>query len=218
MNLKPQDKKQSGVKLYTAGILPFILGGLNDSFNPCSITILILFITLLVYVCRRPNLMFWSGFLYVLISGVFIYFIAIGKFENVRDSTLFYWVSRVYFIGLGVVFVVLGFKVFRFWFKNRKMVPPPVTAVSSTDPITPMNVWDSDKKEGPNSFLIVFILIVFGAGNTFLSSICPTQLYVSVNLYAMIIQKQTTAAFISLGFYSFAFILPLLFVLALFYF
>ncbi len=185
---------------FSFGILPFVAGGFTDSLNPCGLTVLIFFVTFLLFLNKERRAVVKGGCLFIL--GLFLSkFLMIGPLEGIRDLAAFWTVGRFLYLWIALLALVgAGFQMRDWW------------------------VCKKSKSESGSSLKIAFPktilgnpLFSFGGGILLgiVGSICPEPFYLTTFLYALAMEGRLLAVISGWLMYALGFILPLVGVLLL---
>ena len=206
-----QDKQAStAVVKQRASALTFSVvaaGGLLDGFNPCAISTLIFFMSVLAVAkaTRRTRLLVGVSF----ISASFVVYMALGLgfLFAFRQAPNFPLVKKVVEIILGLCMIPLAALSFRDAFRFRKSHRPDDVTLQIPKKIKERIHSFMNSRLGVGGPIIGGL--VTGAGVTILESVCTGQSYVPVLMYML---KQNCSDFWSwmlLITYNLLFVLPL---------
>ncbi len=183
------------------------LGGLLDGFNPCAISTLIFFMSVLAVAkaTRRTRLLVGVSF----ISASFFVYMALGlgflyAFRQVPNFSV---VKKTVEIVLGLCMIPLAVFSFRDAFRFRKSQRPDDVTLQIPKKI----------KERIHAFMNtrlgwggpVIGGLVTGAGVTVLESVCTGQSYVPVLMYMLKTDSSDCCSWVLLITYNLLFVLPL---------
>ena len=183
------------------------LGGLLDGFNPCAISTLIFFMSVLAVAkaTRRTRLLVGVSFIS---ASFFVYMgLGLGFLYAFRQVPNFAVVKKTVEIVLGLCMIPLAVFSFRDAFRFRKSHRPDDVTLQIPKKI----------KEKIHSFMNtrlgvggpVFGGLVTGAGVTVLESVCTGQSYVPVLMYMIKTDNSDCCSWILLITYNLLFVLPL---------
>jgi cytochrome c biogenesis protein CcdA len=188
--------------------LPVVaIGGLVDGFNPCAISTLIFFISVLAIakVNQRIRLMVGVSF----ISASFIVYTALGLgfIFALRQAPNFVMVKRNVELGIGLCMIPLAYLSFRDAVRFRKSERPSDVTLQIPRKIK-LRIHSFMKSRLGSCGPILGGLII-GSGVTVLESVCTGQSYFPVLMYML---KQNPTSFCTwalLTTYNLLFVLPL---------
>jgi cytochrome c biogenesis protein CcdA len=193
-----------------AGALTFGIvaaGGLLDGFNPCAISTLIFFLSVLTVAkaTRRTRLLVGVSF----ITSSFLVYTALGLgfLFAFRQAPNFSLVKKVVEIALGLCMIPLAVLSFRDAFRFRKSRRPDDVTLQIPKTIKRRIHSFMNSRLGVGGPILGGF--VTGAGVTILESVCTGQSYVPVLMYML---KQDCSDFLSwllLITYNVLFVLPL---------
>ena len=213
-----KDRKQP-TSLFSFGLMPFFIGGVTDSLNSCALTNLVLFLTLIWSFAPQERRMLVSELAFILGAWGTSFLTIMGFLEKFRMTGTFFLISRVFYLLLALVALMVAWFHMRDWLNFRKTnsvdsfrIKFPAFTTSSDQIVQP---YDLTKKEILSLPGVFWGALAIGGVMGFLGSICPEQLYITAGLYALSVQGQPIAAIFSALFYSLSFILPLFFFLIL---
>lgn len=182
-------------------------GGLLDGFNPCAISTLIFFMSVLAVAkaTRRTRLLVGVSF----ITASFLVYtgLGLGFLYAFRQAPNFSLVKQIVETGLGLCMIPLAALSFRDAFRFRKSQRPDDVTLQIPKKI----------KARIHSFLntrlgtggSVLSGLVTGAGVTILESVCTGQSYVPVLMYMLKQDCSDVASWMMLITYNLLFVLPL---------
>ena len=196
---------ETSAKAFTVSVVA--VGGLLDGFNPCAISTLIFFMSVLTVAkaSRKTRLLVGISF----ISASFLVYtgLGLGFLFAFRQAPNFPLVKKITEIGLGLCMIPLAVLSFRDAFRFRKSQRP--------DDVTlqiPKNI-----KTSIHSFMNsrlgvggpILGGLVTGAGVTILESVCTGQSYVPVLMYMLKTDSSSLWIWSLLITYNLLFVLPL---------
>jgi cytochrome c biogenesis protein CcdA len=208
----PEVKGQQGsaavrkqVSALTVSVVAF--GGLIDGFNPCAISTLIFFMSVLAVAkaTRRTRLLVGVSF----IGASFVVYMALGLgFLFVfRKAPNFPLVRKVVEVALGLCLVPLAALSFRDAFRFRKSHRPDDVTLQIPKGIKARIHSFTHSRLGAGGPVLGGL--VTGAGVTILESVCTGQSYVPVLMYVLKQDCTDLCAWLLLITYNLLFVLPL---------
>ena len=183
------------------------IGGLLDGFNPCAISTLIFFMSVLAVAkaARRTRLLVGLSF----ISASFLVYISLGLgfLFAFRQAPNFPLVKKTIEIALGLCMIPLAVLSFRDAFRFRKSQRPDDVTLQIPKAV----------KDRIHSFMNTRLGVggpilgglVTGAGVTVLESVCTGQSYVPVLMYMLKTDSTNFGMWMLLITYNLLFVLPL---------
>ena len=187
---------------------PFVGAGLIDSINPCAMLVLVFFVWLVFYLCRRSQDILVVGILFIVSIFITFSFLEFGTFEKFRSLELYYLLSKVLYLFIGIVMIFSGiFKVRDWWislrggdFKKTFLKTPALLSAKNHEGLSKRNSW---VKLGMISLLSGFVF-------AFLASVCRGQPYLTMLAYISGAQHQKVPALLYVVIYNFLTVVPLL--------
>lgn len=193
-------------------MLPFVVGGLTDSINPCALTTIVLFvISLSFFANHRKGMVVFGGCFILGVLGT-IFLLTMGLADPVRSSPVFFLACRIIYLVIALIALGLGIVNLRDWWiiKRRKS-----TGFSEGKFSTIFQRLDQSalkiSADWKNALWFSFVCIAAGILTAFVMSIYPEQTYISRAVYTLNIQQQSMNAIMSLFLYSLCFVFPLVF-------
>ncbi|HPN31238.1 MAG TPA: hypothetical protein PKY81_09795 [bacterium] len=217
--LKPANPIEFGLKSHNLkniflsfGFWSVISAGFIDGINPCAFATLVFFIAYLNYLKRSRKQIFFTGVLFS--TGIFIAYFSIGagflkfiktvSFLPVLTKSLYFSTSAIcFFLGL-LSFIDAYYAKFN---KRRKII----LQLPSVLKLKIHNLIRNQKF----SKYYYFSAFISGLLISVIEFVCTGQMYLPVIMYAVKIPELSFNAYLMLGLYVFAFIIPL-FVLLVF--
>jgi len=203
------DPSSAVVRQRARGLTVYVVaaGGLLDGFNPCAISTLIFFMSVLsvAKATRRTRLLVGLSF----ISASFLVYIGLGLgfLYAFRQAPNFAAVKKGVEIALGLCMIPLAFLSFRDALRFRMSQRPSDVTLKIPEPIKARIHSFMNTRLGAGGTVIGGF--VTGAGVTILESVCTGQGYVPILMYML---KQDCADWVSWSLlltYNMLFILPL---------
>lgn len=183
------------------------LGGLLDGFNPCAISTLIFFMSILAVAkaARRTRLLVGLSF----ISASFIVYTALGLgfLYAFRQAPNFALVKKVVEIILGLCMIPLAVLSFRDALRFRKSHRPDDVTLQIPKKIKARIHSFMNSRLGVGGPIIGGFIT--GAGVTVLESVCTGQSYVPVLMYMLKGNCSDVCSWVLLVTYNLLFVLPL---------
>lgn len=183
------------------------VGGLLDGFNPCAISTLIFFLSVLTVAkaCRRVRLLVGVSF----IAASFLVYTGLGfgilfAFRQAPNFTL---VKKVFEIILGLCMIPLAALSFRDAFRFRKSQRPDDVTLQIPKPIKDKIHAFMHSRLGVGGPILGGL--VTGAGVTILESVCTGQSYIPVLMYMLKRNHTDVSSWTMLITYNLLFVLPL---------
>lgn len=216
MNKIPRNK--SGLGSATSyGIFPFFMAGLNDSINPCSLTIIVLLFFLFFYLCSQRKEIFVFGVVYVstiLITSLYWEWLSLVTASGLDASCLIVRWICLSVAGLVIIFGLLNFYdwgILRITGDKRKMTLkfPMAMSQGSSQTIIAKTEKD-DQKEKTFWFWLSLAAIMSGIISAIFISAYPVTPYLLATIYALDLEGQKTAAMMYLFFYHIILLLPII--------
>ena len=196
---------QTSARAFTVSVVA--IGGLLDGFNPCAISTLIFFMSVLTIAkaSRRTRLLVGASF----ITASFLVYtgLGLGFLFAFRQAPNFPLVKKVIEILLGLCMIPLAVLSFRDAFRFRKSQRPDDVTLQIPKKIkTSIHSFMNSRLGvgGP-----VLGGLVTGAGVTILESVCTGQSYVPVLMYMLKTDSSSLWTWSLLLTYNLLFVLPL---------
>lgn len=191
------------------------IGGLLDGFNPCAISTLIFFLSLLAISHAKRQTRFLVGFFFIFASFAVYMSLGLGFLYIFRRIPAFPIVKRVTEIVLGLCMIPLAYLSFRDAFRFRKTRRADAVSLQIPNSI----------KRKIHSFMHLRLGwggpalggLVVGAVVTILESVCTGQSYVPVLMYVIKDNSTNLTAWFLLTLYNLLFVLPLVVVFLCFH-
>lgn len=186
--------------------------GLGDSINPCNFAMLLIFVTILSRVAYGPKEVFLYGCLFICISGGIQYFSVQGFFDQLLTLNIVLEIIRYSYLLIAAALLFLGAMHILDW-KNYKKhnniecfkLQSPVFFQDKFND-RPLDLKERSLAIVQNTGVIVFAASVL----SFMGAVYPQSEYVYI-LHSFLMSGQNSVlAHQSLGFYSFAMVVPLI--------
>ncbi|HOE60284.1 MAG TPA: hypothetical protein PK770_02400 [Kiritimatiellia bacterium] len=204
------DERAAEIVKERAGALTFsvvALGGLLDGFNPCAISTLIFFMSVLALARadRRTRLLVGASFI---TASFFVYMgLGMGFLFAFRQVPQFVMVKRIIEVVLGLAMVPLAILSFRDAIRFRKSQRPDDVTLQIPKKIKGQIHAFMNSRLGVGGPVLGGL--VTGAGVTLLESVCTGQSYVPVLMYMLKRDCSDFTSWILLITYNLLFVLPL---------
>lgn len=183
------------------------IGGLLDGINPCAISTLIFFMSILAVskATRRTRLLVGISF----IAASFAVYLALGLgfLYAFRQAPNFALVKKVIEVALGLCMIPLALLSFRDAFRFRKSQRPDDVTLQIPKKIKDRIHSFMNSRLGASGPVVGGI--VTGAGVTILESVCTGQSYVPVLMYMVKGNCSDLCSWLLLITYNLLFVLPL---------
>ena len=183
------------------------LGGLLDGFNPCAISTLIFFMSVLAVAkaTRRTRLL--VGVSFIAASFIVYTVLGLGFLYAFRQAPNFAAVKKVVEVVLGLCMIPLAVLSFRDAFRFRKSQRPADVTLQIPKKIKDRIHSFMNARLGSGGPIIGGF--VTGAGVTILESVCTGQSYVPVLMYMLKKDCSDLCSWVLLITYNLLFVLPL---------
>lgn len=205
--IKAQSERLIQERFASIGILGIVSAGLIDGVNPCAFATIVFFISYLVFLGRRKRDVLLMGLFFTLAVFLSYFAIGLGFFEILNFVTQFRIISRLIFIGFGVVAMILGCLSLYDFFKARagkanemKLQLPDLVKVKIHESI-------KTKTKALGICLGAFIAGIFISLFEF---ICTGQVYLPTITYVVSNPALKVRAVTMLLLYNISFIVPLI--------
>ena len=206
--------KQTKPTLFSFGILPFLVGGLTDSLNPCALTTIVFFVIVLHFFINHRKVMVVFGGSFILGVLGTIFFLTMGLGDPVRSSPLFFLMCRIIYLVIALIALGLGVVNLREWWIYKR-----TKSMDSFGMKFPMiskkfdQILHKISPDWKNALWFSLVCVAAGILSAFVMSIYPEQTYISMTVYALNVQQQPMISILSLFLYSLCFVFPLVFLL-----
>jgi cytochrome c biogenesis protein CcdA len=195
-------RKASGL---TFSVVAF--GGLLDGFNPCAISTLIFFMSVLVVARAAPRTRLLVGVSFITASFLVYMGLGLGIYYVFRQTPSFTTVKRVVETVLGLCMIPLALLSFRdaFRFRKSQRADDVTLQIPKAFKTRIHNIMRSRLGTGGS----ILGGLVTGAGVTVLESVCTGQSYVPVLMYMLKKECSNLYVWLLLIVYNLLFVLPL---------
>jgi len=183
------------------------IGGLVDGLNPCAISTLIFFISVLALakVDRRVRLMVGVSFIFA--SFVVYTALGLGFIFALRQAPNFGMVKKIVEVGIGLCMIPLAYLSFRDALRFRKSERPSDVTLQIPKKIKTRIHSFMNSRLGVGGPILGGLII--GAGVTVLESVCTGQSYLPVLMYMLKQNSSNLCSWVLLITYNLLFVLPL---------
>ncbi|NLE53282.1 MAG: hypothetical protein GX613_17945 [Chloroflexi bacterium] len=183
------------------------LGGLLDGFNPCAISTLIFFMSVLAVARAAPRTRLLVGVSFITASFLVYMGLGVGFLYVFRQAPSFTTVKRVIETVLGLCMIPLALFSFRDAFRFRKSQRPDDVTLQIPKAFKTRihNIMRSRLGTGGS----ILGGLITGAGVTVLESVCTGQSYVPVLMYMLKKDCSNFCVWLLLVVYNLLFVLPL---------
>ncbi len=183
------------------------VGGLLDGFNPCAISTLIFFMSVLTVAKTGKRVRMLVGVSFIVASFLVYTGLGLGFLYAFRQAPNFTRVKQVVEIILGLCMIPLAVLSFRDAFRFRKSQRPDDVTLQIPKPIKNRIHAFMNSRLGVGGPILGGL--VTGAGVTILESVCTGQSYVPVLMYMLKNDHSDGSAWFYLITYNLLFVLPL---------
>ena len=195
------------------GVLTVIGAGLIDGYNPCAITVLIFFISLLVLRSKSKKDILFVGGTFTIGIGVSYFLLGVGLFSIISKWKYFDEIAKWVYLATAIVTLVLVIFTFRDYIKARRgKIKDMTLQLSTTEKKTIHSLLRNPKVQGLSifSFLVAFPVSIVEFS-------CTGQTYLPTIVYIFSMPGLKARAFAYLTLYNIMFILPLIVIVYLAY-
>lgn len=196
-----------GMKL---GLLPIIAAGLLDGINPCAFTTLIFLISWLGLAGRQKKEILLTGIFFTTAIFATYYLLGLGAFTAVRSSSSVLWIGTAMKYTMAFFLIILSGIHINDYRKVRAGNSQKITLQLSKERKKKLHKLIRDKTRKAGLFTGSIIL---GMGVTIYELGCTGQIYLPTLMYMAGTEKMFSA-YILLGVYNLAFVIPLIIVFA----
>ncbi len=183
------------------------LGGLLDGFNPCAISTLIFFMSVLAVARAAPRTRLLVGVSFISASFLVYMGLGLGFLYVFRQAPSFTTVKRVVETVLGLCMIPLALFSFRDAFRFRRSQRPDDVTLQIPKAIKTRIHGFMHSRLGTGGPILGGL--VTGAGVTVLESVCTGQSYVPVLMYMLKKDCANYCVWLLLIVYNLLFVLPL---------
>lgn len=191
------------------------LGGLLDGFNPCAISTLIFFMSVLAISKANRRTRLWVGVSFITASFIVYMAIGMGIIYAFRQVPQFGMVKKGIEVVLGLCMLPLGLYSFRDAFRFRRTQRPDDVKLQIPKKIKRRIHAFMNSRLGVGGPILGGLIT--GAGVTVLESVCTGQSYVPVLMYMLKRDCSDVCAWVLLVIYNLLFVLPLTIVFVCFH-
>ncbi len=187
------------------GVLTVVSAGLIDGYNPCAITVLIFFISLLTLKGKSKKEMLLVGVSFILGIGVSYLLLGIGLFQIIAKWKYFDFISRWVYLVTALITFILVVLTFSDYFKAKKGNTKNMTlqlSYAEKKSIHTLLRKRITALESLSAFLIAFPVSIVEFS-------CTGQTYLPTIVYIFSMENLEAKALVYLILYNFMFIVPL---------
>jgi len=208
-NALMQAKSESStlVQLFNRfGVLTVIGAGLIDGYNPCAITVLIFFISLLALRGKSKKEMLFVGALFTIGIAVSYLLLGVGLFQIISKWKFFDYISKYVYLITSLITLLLVVLTFSDYLKARKGNTKDMALQLSTQEKKTIHALLRSPRvstEGIFAFLVAFPVSIVEFS-------CTGQTYLPTIVYIYGLNYLKVKAFLYLVLYNVMFVLPLI--------
>lgn len=194
------------------GALTVMGAGLIDGFNPCAFTVLVFFISFLTFAGYKKRELAVLGITFILAVFATYVLIGLGLFKFIRSLELFGFLSRIIYLSIAGLAIILGVYSLYDWYIYNKTKDPQRIKLRLPDFIkrrTQKIIQDSARDKNKTMIELVITVFLSGFLVSLLESICTGQTYVPTIAYVVKEPSLRASALGFLALYNIMFILPL---------
>lgn len=195
------------------GILTVIGAGLIDGYNPCAITVLIFFISLLALRGKSKREMLFVGTAFTLGIGISYLMLGVGLFQIISRWKYFEYISRWVYLATAIVTLTLVVLTFSDYIKAKRGNTKDMTLQLST--AEKKTIHSLLRNPRVASGLIFSFLVAFPVSIVEFS--CTGQTYLPTIVYIFSMDNLKAKALLYLVLYNLMFVLPLVAIVAIAY-
>lgn len=204
-----EDEAEAVIRRKASGLTFSVvaLGGLLDGFNPCAISTLIFFMSVLAVARAAPRTRLLVGISFISASFLVYMGLGLGFLYVFRQAPSFTTVKRVVETVLGLCMIPLALFSFRdaFRFRKSQRADDVTLQIPKAFKTRIHNIMRSRLGTGGS----ILGGLVTGAGVTVLESVCTGQSYVPVLMYMLKKDCSNFCVWLLLIVYNLLFVLPL---------
>lgn len=194
------------------GLFTVLGAGLIDGVNPCAFTLLVFFISFLNFVGYRKRELLLLGIVFIFSVFLTYILIGIGLFKFIQSLEVFNLLSRIIYLAVAWLTIILGMYSIYDWYIYKKTGNPDELKLKLPQFIKlRIQRIVQDASRDRNRTLVELALAVFLSGFivSLLESVCTGQTYVPTIAYILKTSSLRSKAFFYLVLYNLMFILPL---------
>lgn len=198
------------------GVLTVMGAGLIDGFNPCAFTVLVFFISFLTFAGYKKRELAVLGITFILAVFATYVLIGLGLFKFIQSLELFGFLSRIIYLSIAGLAIILGIYSLYDWYIYNKTKDPQRIKLRLPDFIkrrTQKIIQDSARDKNKTMIELVVTVFLSGFLVSLLESICTGQTYVPTIAYVVREPSLRASALGYLALYNIMFILPLAIIL-----
>jgi Cytochrome c biogenesis protein len=205
--LKAQSESSNLVLLFKKfGVLTVIGAGLIDGYNPCAITVLIFFISLLALRKKDRREILLVGTLFTIGIGLSYLLLGVGLFELISRWKYFDYISKYVYLLTSLITLTLVVLTFSDYFKAKRGDTKGITLQLSTAEKKTIHALLRNPRV-LTEFIFAF-LVAFPVSIVEFS--CTGQTYLPTIVYIFGMENLRAQAFLYLLLYNVMFVLPLI--------
>jgi cytochrome c biogenesis protein CcdA len=201
----------------TFGLFTILGAGLIDGINPCAFTILVFFISFLNFVGYKRRDLLILGITFILAVFITYILIGIGLFKFIQALEIFAPLSRIVYLAIAGLTIVLGiYSLYDCYIYNKTKNPDKIK-LKLPDFIkrrTQKIIQDSSRDKNKKMAKLVATVFLSGFLISLLESICTGQTYVPTIAYVLRAPDLRPRALFYLVMYNLMFIAPLIIILS----
>ena len=219
MKLAAQVKKSGQAikeRFLSFGLFTILGAGLIDGINPCAFTVLVFFISFLTFVGYKRRELLLLGITFILAVFITYIIIGLGLFKFIRSLEIFGLLSRIIYLAIAGLAVILGLYSLYDCYIYKKTKNPQVIKLKLPDFIkrrTQKIIQDSARNKNRTMAELVITVFLSGFLVSLLESICTGQTYVPTIAYVLNTPYLRSKALLYLMLYNLMFIAPLVIIL-----
>ncbi|MBN1621197.1 MAG: DUF1573 domain-containing protein [Endomicrobiales bacterium] len=208
-------KQEISQRIKSLKILPVLAAGLLDGFNPCAFAGIVFLVAYLSMIKKRATSeVFWTGIMFVFGIFVVYFLIGIGLSKIFVAISALKYVSKVMYIGVGILTLILSYLSFSDYLALRAAEKGLKSKVVLQLPDSmKLRIRGFIERYGNAKYLVPFGFLL-GVVVSFLEFFCTGQIYLPTIMYMVRIPELMAKAFFYLAIYSLMFVLPLLIIFA----
>lgn len=213
---QPQAVKQAIIQRFKSfGPLLIMFAGLVDGINPCAFTMMVFFVSFLVFAGYGRREMISTGSCFTLAVFLTYLLIGFGLFKFFQTLKVYTFLSRLVYFGIALSALGLGvISLYDYW-RYRRTGKTEVLKLQLPHLIKHMihkviRIQMNSPQLRPNSVKLGLSAFIAGFVVSLLESACTGQVYLPTIVFVMGLPELRARAFLYLVFYNLMFILPLI--------
>lgn len=214
--------------LYSFAPLAVLIAGLIDGINPCAFTVIVFFVTFLLFQKYRKREIFFSGICFILAIFLTYLLIGLGLWQFLYNLNRFHSLMRTIYITVAGLCFILGmisvYDIFRYR-KNAKSeeiflrLPQGIKFfIQKIIGIHFRKGKGNDSRQGRGMLTVITLALVTGAVVSVLEAVCTGQVYLPVITLVLRMSHLKMRALAYLFLYNAMFIVPLFIIFLLAFF